>query len=77
MNEIRKGDIIQITKEDDPWFPALLTVSEIKPWGVQAYAIILNSNDGSKKVGNAYRRLKFELFEKVGEAAIVVGEEAA
>lgn len=77
MNEIHKGDIIQITEEGDPWFPALLIVSEVKPWGVQAYAIILNSNDGSKKVGNAYRRLKFELFEKVGMAMIVVGEEAS
>lgn len=71
MSEIKKGDIIQITKEDDPWFPALLVVSEVKPWGVQAYALILNSNDGSKRPGNAYRRLKFELFEKVGMAAVV------
>lgn len=71
MSEIKKGDIIQITKEDDPWFPALLVVSEVKPWGVQAYTLILNSNDGSKKPGNAYRRLKTELFEKVGMAAVV------
>lgn len=77
MSDIRSGDIIQITKEDDPWFPALLIVSEVKPWGVQAYTLILNSNDGSKKPGNAYRRLKSELFEKVGMAAIIVGEEAS
>lgn len=74
MSEIQKGDIIQITKEDDPWFPALLIVGEVKPWGVQAYAILPQSNDGSEKPGDAYRRLKFELFEKVGEAVIEVGE---
>lgn len=71
MSEIKKGDIIQITKEDDPWFPALLVVSEVKSWGVQAYAIVLLSNDGSSKPGSAYRRLKPELYEKVGMAAVV------
>lgn len=68
------GDIIQITKTDDPWFPALLIVDEVKSWGVQAYTILPQSNDGSEKPGNAYRRLKFELFEKVGVAAMIVGK---
>ncbi len=74
MSGIKEGDIIQITREDDPWFPALLIVDEVKSWGVQAYVIVPNSNDGSSKPGNAYRRLKAELFEKVGVAVITEGE---
>lgn len=77
MSEIKEGDIVQITQEDDPWFPSLLVVSEVKRWGVQAYVIVPNSNDGSEKPGHAYRRLKSELFEKVGMAVIGVGKEAS
>lgn len=65
------GDIIQITHRKDPWFPALLIVDEVKPWGVQAYTIIPQSNDGGEKPGNAYRRLKFTLFARVGSALFV------
>ena len=77
MSEMKQGDIVQITKEDDAWFPSLLIVSDVTLWGVEAYCIMPNSNDGSEKVGNAYRRLGFGMFEKVGSAVIVVGEETS
>lgn len=32
--------------------------------------IIPTSNTGDEKPGTAYRRLKFELFERVGSAAV-------
>lgn len=69
-SNLNVGDIIQITKEDDPWFPALLIVDEVKGWGVQAYTIIPTSNTGDEKPGNAYRRLQYGLFEKVGTASV-------
>jgi len=73
MEPVQVGDIIQITNEDDPWFPSLLIVSEVKSWGVQAYTIIPASNTGDEKPGNAYRRLKYELVTKVGTAAVTAG----
>jgi hypothetical protein len=68
--EIEKNDIIQITKEGHPWFPCLLIVDKIHEWGVQAYALIPESNDGSKPVGEAYTRIPFGDFALVGMARV-------
>ena len=64
------GDIIQITNETHPWYPCLLIVDEVKMWGVQAYCIVPQSNDGSEPVGRAYNRIKNEDFVKVGKAEV-------
>jgi hypothetical protein len=66
------GDIVQITNEDHPWFPAILVVDEGKKWGVQAYVIVPESNDGSHPCTLAFTRLKNEGIQKVGELGIVV-----
>ena len=71
-SKLNVGDIIQITKEDDPWFPALLIVREVYGWGVQAYMRIPMLSIDSERSRNAYRRLKSGLFEKVGTAAVTV-----
>ncbi len=39
-----------------------------------AFALVPNSNDGSKPVGHAYNRLKFAQIDIVGTANIVPGE---
>ena len=67
MDEFEKGDIIQITDEDNKWYPCLLIVDEVKSWGVQAY-ITIPRVDG---VGNAYGRVEYGKFEKVGKASLV------
>ena len=67
--ELKRGDIIQITDENDKWYPCLLIVDEIKPWGVQAY-ISIPRNDG-EPCGSAYYRIKSGKFEKVGEAVLL------
>jgi len=59
--ELKKGDIIQITNDDDKWFPCLLIVDEVKNWGVQGYISI-------PLQGAAYYRIKHEGFKKVGTA---------
>ncbi|MDH5626668.1 MAG: hypothetical protein OEY69_00100 [Candidatus Krumholzibacteria bacterium] len=66
---------MQITQQDDPWYPALLIVDEVKSWGVQAYCLVPNSNDPKgEKPGQAYRRLSFELIMWVGAAEIVAAK---
>lgn len=62
------GDIVQIVDEDHAWFPCLLIVSEVKSWGVQAYALIPKSNDGSERTGEAYNRLKDDQIQRVGSS---------
>ena len=70
---MKKGDIVQITDEKHAWFPCLLIVDEVKPWGVQAACLIPNSNT-QNDVGRAFNRLKIEQVEVVGEAVISFGE---
>lgn len=68
---MKPGDIIQIIDEQDPWYPCLLIVSELKSWGVQAYVLIPNERE--VLTGQAYRRMKKGLYEPVGVAVIVAG----
>lgn len=64
-----RGDIIQITKGDHPWFPCLLVVTEARGFGCQAYAMIPH-NDGSP-TGNAYLRITAEDYVIVGSAVVM------
>lgn len=66
--DIQKGDVVQITDTNHPWFPCLLIVDEVKAWGVQACVIIPQSNDKSEPPSQAFNRLKFEQIAKVGNA---------
>lgn len=75
MNEdIVSGDIIQITDVLHPWFTALLIVDEVSNWGVVAYVVVPKSNKGDEPPSLAYNRLQWEMFVKVGEAAVVQHE---
>ena len=71
MSGYTVGDIVQIIDEQDAWFPSLLIVTEPKSWGVQGCVIVPNSNDGSEKTGQAYRRLTHDKIKKVGEAEVI------
>lgn len=66
----KEGDVIQITEPSHPWYPALLIVDEIKPWGVQAGCIVPNSNVDPASTSTAYNRLKNGEFEVVGYAIL-------
>lgn len=70
-------DIVQITDETHPWYPALLIVGEVKPWGVQACALIPASNAAPKSCNQAWNRLKTGSFERVGRAVVVPGGRGA
>lgn len=68
MNEIKSGDIVQVTDKHDKWYSCLLVVDEVKSWGIQAYITI--PQNGGKPLGNAYYRIENGKFEKVGSAVI-------
>lgn len=70
MSAVAVGDVIQITDTPHPWFPCLLIVEEVKPWGVLAFVLMPLANDGSKPPGGAYNRLETGSFEVIGQAKV-------
>lgn len=65
----RPGDIVvAIPSEVQGWFAgALVTVTEVKPWGIQGRAHAIESDASkSKPSGHAYIRLKWSQFEHTG-----------
>jgi hypothetical protein len=67
------GDIVQITDQAHPWFPAVLVVDEVKVWGVQAYVLMPESNVPPSSCSQAFNRLRWGTFERVGAAVIRLG----
>ena len=67
---MQQGDIVQIIDETHPWVPALLVVDEVKSWGVQAYVIVPQKNDGSEQCGQYFNRLTSDKIKKVGKVVI-------
>lgn len=74
MPKPQPHQVIQITDQTHPWFPALAIVREVKDWGVLAYVWIVNNT--KEPNGRAYIRLKNEEFEVVGAAVIVPKSES-
>lgn len=74
---LRAGDVVQISPEHsgNPAFAGcMLTVSEIKDWGVQGYVQSLGTREGMG--GQAYYRVKFTDIEFVGKAVWAAGSAA-
>jgi hypothetical protein len=71
MSAIAVHDIVQITDQAHPWFPCLLLVTEVKSWGIQGFAAIPQSNDGSTAPGQAFNRLRWEQIERIGPAVVI------
>ena len=68
--EIKENDIVQIIDESHPWFPSLLIVVEVKPFGVMAGCIIPESNAGDQTPSVAYNRIPFAKIKKVGTSLV-------
>ena len=73
---VRVGDVVQIVDEADAWFACLVFVMDVIVRGVNrarlmGCVLVPESNDGSKKVGQAYRFFKPEAVEYVGAAKVV------
>lgn len=58
-----KNDVIQITDENHKWYPAILIVTEVKSWGVQAGMFVPPDKE-------TYIRLDNGTFEKIGSAIV-------
>lgn len=62
---IKPGSVVQANERaQQEWCGTLLTVGEVKPWGVQAWAHI-------PMRGDAYIRLKWEQIDYIGEAVMM------
>lgn len=61
---VQVNDIVQVTNQDNDWFPCLVVVTEIKSFGIQGYTSV-------PRGGDAYIRLMSADYEKVGTAAVV------
>ena len=76
LNEplVSNGDVLQIDPNNagNPMFAGcMLTVTEVKPWGVQGYVQTLGEN--GQIGGQVYYREKWENLEKVGSAVWIRG----
>ena len=71
MLDIQAHDIVQIIDEQHAWYPCLLVVTEVRSWGVQAFACIPKSNDGSTPTAQAFLRPRWEQITRVGRAEVV------
>lgn len=64
MSDLKRGDIIQ-ANENSGWCGAVLVVSEVKDWGVQAYVTI-------PMEGEAYVRLRHDQYDLTGGRAVLM-----
>jgi hypothetical protein len=71
------GDIIQITDEAHPWFPALLIVDEATERRVLATCLMPMSNANGSRCAQASIRIRYDQFAICGQALIVAGGEKA
>ena len=64
MNDLKKGDVVQIDPASDDMFGGcFMVITEPKSWGAQGYVPALTEG-----VSLAYYRCKSEHMVKVGEA---------
>lgn len=69
--EIKEHDIVQITDETHPWFPALLVVTEVKAWGIVGFAYMPMDNLPGSYAGRIFDRLETGRFARVGRVVIL------
>jgi len=67
--ELEIGDVLQITPEGDQghWGGMLIVCTEPKSWGCQGYILHTGDFPAVRFDGVAYRRVKFEDMEYVGQ----------
>ena len=65
---MKRGDVIQANENAHDWCGALLTVSEVKDWGVQAFLHVPFQ-------GDAYIRLSHNQYDELHAEAVLMPEE--
>lgn len=68
------GDLYQITEAHgrNGWTGAIVMATKVKPWGIQGFVHVIESNDNC---GRAYIRLKWDEIEHVGHAHLIPADE--
>ena len=70
QDEIKVGDIVQVSPDKEMFGACMVVVTELKIFGIQGYVQSAGVN------GQQYIRLKFDEFESTGGKAVwVVGEQ--
>ena len=64
---MKRGDVIQANENAMGWCGTILTVSEVKEWGVQAFVHIPFQ-------GDAYIRLRHDQYDSLGASAVLMPE---
>ena len=71
QDEIKVGDIVQVSPDKEMFGACMVVVTELKSFGIQGYVQSAGVN------GQQYIRLKFDEFESTGGKAVwVAGEQA-
>jgi hypothetical protein len=69
MGKLQPGDVVQLdpyTTENPMFRGCMLTVTEVKEWGIQGYVQSLGQRN--RPGGQAYYRAKTGTYEHVGQA---------
>ena len=66
---IERHDVVQITDEEHPWFPALLIVDETKVFGFQGYLWVVDNSQNQN--GQAYIRINSQQYVKIGKLVLI------
>jgi len=64
VSEIEVGDIVQIVPGKEMFGACMVTVTEVKSWGIQGYV------QSAGVPGQQYVRVKTEDFERTGGKAV-------
>lgn len=70
---VHPGDLVQITDEATKFYPAILTVDDVKAWGVQAFIL---APDSKGVIAPVFTRLQRGTFAVCGAAVLLPGDTA-
>lgn len=65
--EIKRHDVVQIN-ENHNWTGCFVYVTDVESWGIKGFVSMPSK-------GNAYVRLNWQQFNKIGEAIIQITDE--
>ena len=63
---VKVHDVIQLDPAQSPWGPLLCIVDEVKPWGVQCYALVPEHRE--EPPNRMYLRVEHGKYSYIGEA---------
>jgi hypothetical protein len=67
---LKVGDIVQVTPDKEVFGACMVVVTELKSWGIQGYV------QSAGVPGQQFIRLRFEDFERTGGKAVWVRGQA-